>query len=288
MIVDMTRGVFRRIYSSVTRDRRINQLSTAGELLYWRLHCVADDFGAFEADPYLLQCSALPLRREFDQPAIAAALKELIAVQLIELYRVEGEQFGSICGFTNIQPCNRTGRRIRRYPPVPGVTDEEADAQRNWTQVVHPEPSCLHQNENQSESQNESESENENQNESFPPSLRLAGECENISAQENPAKEQPAATVTPAHLLESIYEEYPRHVGKKDARVAIQHALRALEKRPENCAKKCVRPGRVWRYSVGACRSVLRPGSHYAKRCCMSAGGLFCHGLTGARGRAPV
>jgi len=57
MIVDMTKGVYRRIYSSATRDRRINQLSLAAELLYWRLHCVADDFGSFEADPYLLLCS---------------------------------------------------------------------------------------------------------------------------------------------------------------------------------------------------------------------------------------
>jgi hypothetical protein len=45
--VDLVRGVYCRIYASATKGRRINSVSIMAELLFWRLHLIADDFGAF-------------------------------------------------------------------------------------------------------------------------------------------------------------------------------------------------------------------------------------------------
>lgn len=228
MIVDMTRGVFRRIYSSATRDRRINQLSVNAELLYWRLHCVADDFGAFEADPYLLLCSALPLRRDVDQQQITAALDELVRAELIQLYRVAGEKFGHICGFTEAQPANKAGRRIRRYPPAESATGQNdvGGDSCNLGKFVQPEQSSLHQSENQSENENYSQSVSENQTHTRP--VAVLGVCDEDASQDQ-RNTGPEAPASPA--IAAIYDAYPRHVGRSEALAAIRKALDAIEQR---------------------------------------------------------
>src|SRR4051812_3380264 len=115
----MLHGVYRRIYSGLTRSRRINALSLLAELTFFRLHCVCDDFGTFEADPYLMKSQAFPRRAEVAEADIAKAIDELVAVGLVELYVARGERYGRILRFTDFQPGGRNGKRIRRLPPNP-------------------------------------------------------------------------------------------------------------------------------------------------------------------------
>lgn len=166
---DLTRGVYRRIYAGARTGKRINQVSIEAELLFWRLHCVADDFGNLAGDTYLVRIEAVPLRREWDDAKVGNLLDELASIDpkrsLIRFYDADGERYIHISGFIQRQPGNRSGRRIRKYPASP-FEDEELAASGNAGEsgevLRNPgEPSAP---QNQTQNQSESESLNQTQN----------------------------------------------------------------------------------------------------------------------------
>lgn len=115
--VDMSRGVYRRLYSGALTGRRVNAASEFSELLLWRIHMVCDDFGRFKADPEILAVQAFPLRRAVTARKVRKGRDELDRLRLIDLYVIDGETYGSIVGFEDMQPAGRNGRRIARNPP---------------------------------------------------------------------------------------------------------------------------------------------------------------------------
>ena len=122
--IDLSRGLYRRIYSGATKGRRINSVSERAELVFWRLHLVSDDFGRFEADPYLISIQALPRRREITESDICLVLFELVEYKLIKIYEVNGEKYGEILDFSNLQPAPKNGRKVRRFPENSGEDRE--------------------------------------------------------------------------------------------------------------------------------------------------------------------
>ncbi len=114
--LDMTKGVYRRIYSACRKGKRINQVSAMAELVFWRLHCIADDFGTFESEPRFIKAEAFPIKEDVAIFHIVDALNSLANAELIHLFEIEGERFGAIVGFEEFQPANKNGRRIQRFP----------------------------------------------------------------------------------------------------------------------------------------------------------------------------
>lgn len=130
-VTDLTRGVYRRLYSGATRGRRINSVSEGAELLFWRLVMIADDLGNLHADPMLIRSDAMPLR-SVTNTTIKKRMNELERVGLIERYLVKGESYAHIVGWSDLQPMgydeNRNRKRpIQRYP-APHDADEKRSA----------------------------------------------------------------------------------------------------------------------------------------------------------------
>jgi len=119
-VMDLTKGIYRRIYSGALYGKRVNSVSAGAELLLWRIHMVADDLGNFPADSDRLAPEAMPLRNTATPKRIAGWLGELAKVKLITTYESGGEQFGHVCGWMDMQPANRNGRRIQKYPGANG------------------------------------------------------------------------------------------------------------------------------------------------------------------------
>lgn len=120
--LDLTRGIYRRVYSGARTGRRINKVSIGAEFLFWRLHMIADDFGNFMADPSMIRSEAMP-RRDVPLAEIEAWIKELADIKLIKIYTVDGEQYGHVIDFMLLQPCAKNGRRVRRMPKAPDEND---------------------------------------------------------------------------------------------------------------------------------------------------------------------
>lgn len=150
-VTDLTRGVYRRIYSGFITGQRINKLSLNAEAWFWRVMATADDFGNAPADPDLCR-AATAGRRSVTSKQIAGWLKEMKTVGLITLYRAKGEWFLHIVGFEESQPAGKNGKRIMRY----AVPDESGCIQ------VNPDESSASQaSDNDTEDDNDSDTEKE-------------------------------------------------------------------------------------------------------------------------------
>src|SRR5688572_28624418 len=114
-VTDLTRGVYRRLYSGFTKGQRINKLSLQAEAWFWRVLATVDDFGNGDADPDLCR-DATAGRRKVTAQQVSGWLGEMRSAGLLQLYSVKGEPYLHIIGFESTQPAGSNGRRIRRVP----------------------------------------------------------------------------------------------------------------------------------------------------------------------------
>ncbi len=117
-ITDLTRGVYRRLYSGFIKGQRINKLSLSAEAWFWRVLAAVDDLGNAEADPELCR-SATAGRRVVTTKQVSSWLTEMKKAGLISLYKAKGEWYLHVIGFEENQPAGKNGKRIQRVP-VPG------------------------------------------------------------------------------------------------------------------------------------------------------------------------
>ena len=146
-VTDMTRGVYRFVYStSWIEGKRINAVSEGAELLFLRLNLIADDLGNCDGDPEKLRAKALPLRPRIKTATVAKWLDELATVvspatgrALIQRYTSGGELYLHIDSFKEFQPTRR-GRngKVRVIKKVPEWPGESGDGVTGCVQV-HPE-----------------------------------------------------------------------------------------------------------------------------------------------------
>lgn len=115
MVIDLTKGIYRRIYAGCVTGRRINRVSLGAEVLFWRLHCVCDDFGNLEGEHAWIKSMAFPRRDEVKESNIGRWLAELEQVKLIEMYRVGDEHFVHILNFEELQPGGKNGKRFKKF-----------------------------------------------------------------------------------------------------------------------------------------------------------------------------
>lgn len=125
MDFDFSRGQYRRIYSGCIWGRRINRVGHLAERLFWRLAGAVDDYGNHPWDPYLIRHQLVPLLT-INPDELLAAMAELEKEGLVARYTHRGESFGHVCGHLALQPADRSGRRVRRYPPCPSERDDLA------------------------------------------------------------------------------------------------------------------------------------------------------------------
>ena len=118
MDFDFSRGQYRRLYSGAIFGRRINRVSHLAERLFWRLVSACDDYGNHPWDLYLAQHQLVPLLRLSDAELVGA-MQDLEREGLVRRYEWRGEHFAHVVGHLALQPADRSGRRVRRFPACP-------------------------------------------------------------------------------------------------------------------------------------------------------------------------
>lgn len=142
--LDMTDGIYRRVYAGFLTGRRINAVSLEAEAWFWRLHALADDFGNLQADPMMLVKLAAP-RRDISVAKCIELCNELKRELIVE-YAVAGERYFHVLGFESRQPAGKNGRRIRKVPaPVNpgesgGIQTNPGESGSNGANPVPPIP----------------------------------------------------------------------------------------------------------------------------------------------------
>lgn len=119
--VDMTKGVYRKVYAGYLWGERISSVTLMVEAWFWRLHAIADDFGNLSGDPARMATEAGGRRRISPKQA-QSMTDDLLAVGLVTRYETDGAKYIHIVGFEDRQPANRNGSRIQRHPKHPPET----------------------------------------------------------------------------------------------------------------------------------------------------------------------
>lgn len=123
--VDMTKGVYRKVYAGFLWGERISAVSMVAEAWFWRLHAIADDLGNLPGEPERLASEAGGRRRITPKQA-QNLTDDLAAVGLIVRYQVDGADYIHILQFEDRQPGRPNGSRIQRYPHPPDEIEEQA------------------------------------------------------------------------------------------------------------------------------------------------------------------
>jgi hypothetical protein len=147
-VTDLTRGIYRRVYSGFIKGQRINRLPLESEAWFWRVLAAVDDFGNMEAEPELFR-DATAGRRTITTQQAAQHMCQMAGHKLIEFYEVRGELYLHIIGFEDMQPAGKNGRRIRRCP----IPDESQKIQGI------PDVVSVSDNEDDNDSENDNETE---------------------------------------------------------------------------------------------------------------------------------
>lgn len=126
---ELLMGRHRKLYESFIFGKRINRLSWAAEAFYWRCYSIADDYGNFPVDPFILIAKAGGLRRMTAEET-SGYIKEIESKGLIQLYLVgEDDWYGHLLSFIKTQfvtgPGGAPPKGLKReYPESPW---DEAD-----------------------------------------------------------------------------------------------------------------------------------------------------------------
>lgn len=117
--VDMTKGVYRRLYSGLLTSRKVNSVSIEAEHWYIRLMLLVDDYGNIRSEWRWLAINVSPIRDVTKEQAELWTM-DLARAGLVQLYQSEGDQFLHVVGFMEYQPGGKNGKRVARWPVYPG------------------------------------------------------------------------------------------------------------------------------------------------------------------------
>jgi hypothetical protein len=131
--IDLTRGIYRRIYANFIIGRRINAVSERAEMWFWRLLSVADDFGNLIGEPSLVYAATAGRRiGRVTMEQVTTCVDELVEIGLVDRYDVGEDVYLHIRGYLQTQAAGINGKRVRRVPPWPGEGETPPDVQKRF------------------------------------------------------------------------------------------------------------------------------------------------------------
>lgn len=174
---DMTGGGFRRIYSGYLTSKRVASVSMAAEAWFWRLHSIADDYGNFQGDPFLVWKSASG-RRNMTIEQAECWTQEIIAAGLAYPYYDDEEVYIHIVDFEVKQIAGtKNGKKVQRWPIHPDRPRPECELRDSEVDARNPrdEPECQNGSKKSKTHYNQNQNQNYNQNQNHPPSPPKGG-----------------------------------------------------------------------------------------------------------------
>ncbi len=130
--IDLTRGIYRRLYANFIVGRRINSVSLEAEAWFWRIISVADDFGNLSGDVDLIYVATVGRRVSSGggraSPVTVEQVRgwttELIEIGLLDRYEAGADVFLHVRGYLTSQAAGINGKRVRRVKAWPGEESE--------------------------------------------------------------------------------------------------------------------------------------------------------------------
>ena len=92
----------RYLKAGIRDSETIDRLSSAAEVLYYRLLVTVDDFGRYDARPAMLKAACFPIKESVTQKHIENLLSDLIRHQLVSVYYVDEKPYLQMQKWDNV------------------------------------------------------------------------------------------------------------------------------------------------------------------------------------------
>ena len=92
----------RYLKAGIRDSETIDRLSSAAEVLYYRLLVTVDDFGRYDARPAMLKAACFPIKESVTQKHIETLLNDLSKHGLVSVYTVDGKPYLQMQKWDNI------------------------------------------------------------------------------------------------------------------------------------------------------------------------------------------
>ena len=92
----------RYLKAGIRDSETIDRLSSAAEVLYYRLLVTVDDFGRYDARPAMLKAACFPIKESVTQKHIENLLSDLVKHQLVSVYYVDEKPYLQMQKWDNV------------------------------------------------------------------------------------------------------------------------------------------------------------------------------------------
>jgi len=116
----------RYLKAGIRDSETIDRLSSAAEVLYYRLLVTVDDFGRYDARPAMLKAACFPIKESVTQKHIENLLSDLVRHELVSVYYVDEKPYLQMQKWDNVPRAKES-----KYP-APACKDVQS-----YTVVQH-------------------------------------------------------------------------------------------------------------------------------------------------------
>lgn len=114
----------RILKDSICASPELDAVSDSAEVLFYRLLTIADDFGRFDGYPGTVSSRCFARRRR-SEGSVRKWLAELVEAGLIEMYEVDGREYGRVAKWDKHQRVRASNSKFP--PPTDGAPLTSAD-----------------------------------------------------------------------------------------------------------------------------------------------------------------
>jgi len=97
-------------------SKRVPQLTIKSQLIFTWIIAWLDDYGCFTADPEEVKSLVFPRNKKVSENDIATAVKEMVCVNLVNLYQKDDDWFLQYTNFNKFQTFRSDRPKISEYP----------------------------------------------------------------------------------------------------------------------------------------------------------------------------
>lgn len=112
----------RYLKAGIRDSETIDRLSSAAEVLYYRLLVTVDDFGRYDARPAMLKAACFPIKESVTQKHIENLLSDLVRHQLVSVYYVDDKPYLQMQKWDNVPRAKESKFPAQTYIDVQAHT----------------------------------------------------------------------------------------------------------------------------------------------------------------------
>ena len=113
----------RYLKPGIRDSESIDKLSSAAEVMYYRLLVTVDDFGRYDARPAMIKAACFPIKESVGHKQVENLLSDLVKYGLVVVYEVDGKPYLQMLKWDNVPRAKESKFPAHEYKDIQVHTD---------------------------------------------------------------------------------------------------------------------------------------------------------------------